>query len=332
MQRRSTLLALLLVAAATSTLRAEIVTFNSPHFDRWMYPFNASSGSRSTAPVFGVIGGPDFDEFDGQFIVGFNTQAMGVPLLGDLPAGMKYQINSVTVTATHSTGGFTYDATFDPYNSYLPPSDPDYIADTTSGRPIELYGVGVRGGYLGLRFGDTDAGPPFFEEADIYAFAAPALKRVRNVYAYDPNYGDVSNPVEDRLFDLTPWAVGQTNLTPGSTVLSGSAGISAGSTFTLSIDRSRPEIVDSLADGLGEGGLFFSLVSLISTVEQTGGANPNFYTKENFDPAAIRPTLTLDYSIVPVPEPATWALTACAAALALPYWWRQRKARSQATR
>lgn len=318
-------IAFLLTAPAA---QADTVTFSEPEFDRWMYPFNGSNGTRATSPVFGAVGSPDFDEFDGQMLLGFNTDAMGVPTQAELPPGMKYQINSVTVTATHAgSSAFTYDATFDPYETYLDISDPDHQLDTDASRPIELYGVGTRPPYGNLSFipsSGGNAGPPFFEEGDVFALGNPQSKRVRNAFAYDPSVGDVSNPVADRLFNLEPWAIGQTNVAPGTSILPAVGGSSAGSTFTFSLDLSRPDIVNYLTTGLGNGELFFSIVSLFET-SQTGGSNPDFYTAENFDPAAIPATLTLDYSVVPVPEPATWALAACAAGLALPYWWRRRR-------
>lgn len=321
-------LTLLLLSLAPAAQAAQVV-FNAPDFDRWMYSFNSSNGVRSTAPVFGAVGSSTSDEFNGQFLVGFNTEAQGIPTAGTLPPGMKYQINSVSVTATHSTGSFVYDATFDSYASYLDPGDPDFVADSTPGRPIELYGVDLRNGYTSLGFGPTVPGPAVFEEGDVYALGPPTGKNVRSAYAYDPLYGDVSNPVADALFNLEPWAVGQTNLSPGSSVVQGVAGVSPGSTFTFNLDLSRTEIVDYLTDGLAGGGLFFSIATLMDT-EQGGGFNPNFYTRDNFDPAAVPATLVVDYELVPVPEPATLALVLCGACAAGPYVLRRVRRRGRA--
>lgn len=308
--RKSAFAAFTLFALWCSPTFAETVS-RSADFDRWMYPFNASPGFRGNAPIFGAVGeGDSFDDFDGQFLVGFNTSAAGVPT--SVPEGFKLLIHSVRVTATHSSGAFIYDPTFDPYQSHLDPSDPDYVADSDGGRPIEIWGAGLRGGFTSFGFGATVPGGATFEEGDIFAFGDPTAARVRNAYAYDPNFGDVSNVVTDRLFTATPWAIGANDaLTPGSLVPQGVPGVSVGATFTFDIDLSRPEVLAYVMEGISDGGLFFTITSLASTT-QGGTSNPNFYTRETFDPAALgaAPAIFIDYAIVPVPEPGTLALAA----------------------
>jgi hypothetical protein len=300
------------VAIAFSGQAAAETVQSAAIFERWMYPFNSSPSGRPNAPVFGNVGGGSFDEFDGQFLIGFDTAAAGIPTT--LPPGQQLKITSVRVTATHSTGSFIYDPTFDPYASYLPNGDPAHIDDTDPGRPIELWGAGLRGGFSQFGFGPTIPGGATFEEGDIYAFADPTLPRVRNAFAFDPLLGDVSNPVADRMLSAVPWAVGTTNLVPGSPVVQGVPGLSPGSTFTFNLDLNRPEILSYLSDGLTAGNLFFVITSLMET-SQFSPANPNFYTRYNFDPAKITPTLTIEYQVVP--EPSTILLGLSGAALVL---------------
>ncbi|MFZ9881515.1 MAG: hypothetical protein ACO3QC_08955, partial [Phycisphaerales bacterium] len=58
-----------MAAAQTYTYTAE-----TPALDRWNYPFNPTPGTRITASTFGnAPGAPEFDNRDGQYIVGFNT-------------------------------------------------------------------------------------------------------------------------------------------------------------------------------------------------------------------------------------------------------------------
>lgn len=294
--------------ALLSSLGADAATITrSADFDRWMYPFNSSPGTRSTAPVFGAVGTELFDDFDGEFLVGFNTAAAGLPT--SLPAGKSLKVTSVQVTATHSSGAFTYDPTFDSYASYLPGGDPDAVADSDAGRPIELWGAGLRGGFTKFAFGPTVPGPTAFEEGDIFAFADPTQPKVRNAFAFDPLLGDVSNPVSDRLLSASPWAVGTTvGVTPGSSVQQGTPGLSAGSTFTFDVDLSHPGVVNYLQQGIAQGGLYFTITSLAATT-QGGSFNPNFYTRDNFDPAAIEPSLTVQYEIVP--EPTALVIVIC---------------------
>ncbi len=298
-----------------------VVSFSQPDFDRWMYPFSSTPGVRATASTFGAPGQDSFDDYDAQFLLGFNTAAAGVPT--SVPSGFRLQINSVRVTATHTTGSFDYDPTHDDFTSYLDASDPEVTVDGDPGRPIELFGVGLRNGFAALGFGPTAAGPPIFEESEAYRFGSPLGKAVRNAFAWDPAAGDVSNVLADRLWSTTPWAVGTTDLDPGDPVVQSVAGVSAGNTFAFEVDLSRSDVLAYLEAGLANGGLFFSVVSLHS-VGMTGGTNPNFYTRDNFDPAKIAPTLAIDYELVPIPEPASGLLALCGAVLLA--CWRRRSA------
>lgn len=303
--RTSALLATLLVLSLAAPASAEIVN-RSADFDRWNYPFNGTPGTRTSSPVFGAVGEESFDDFDGQFLIGFNTATAGVPT--SLPAGKSLKINSVTVTATHTAGSFIYDSTADAYTSYLDPSDPNYTADTDSGRPLELWGAGVRNGYTSLGFGATVPGGSVFEEGDIFGFGDPTTTGIRNAFAYDPNFGDVSNLIKNEYFSASPWAVGTTDsVAPGAAVLQGVPGKSAGSTFSFDLDLSRPEVLGYVLDGIADGGLFFTIASLYET-EQGGSGNPNFFTRDSFDPAKIAPTITINFEVVPEPASMLTAL------------------------
>lgn len=291
-----------LIAATTS---AGTIVSTDADFDRWMYPFNSSPGLRGTASTFFGDQGAPFDNMDGQFLVGFDTVSAGVTPLGP---GEMYQVNSVTVTATHFNGEFTYDPTFDNYASYLDELDPNYVADTDTGRPIEIYGAGLRGGYTEFGFAGGITGPTTFNEGSFFAFADPTLQGVRNAFAYDPSFGDVSNAVDNSFFAASPWAVGQAaGLSAGSTVPQGALGSATGQEFSFEIDLGHAGVLDYVTDGLEDGGLLFTIVSLHSS-SQTDPGNPNYYTKDNFDPFAVAPTITIDYDIVSVPEPSTLVL------------------------
>ena len=97
---------------------------------------------------------------------------------------------------------FSYDPTYDAWQTYLDPSHPSHVADGDAGRPIELYGVGFRNGYVGpLVIGAiTAAGPPNFEENERYCEGCGAFGQAkRNIFPLDPGVpdpqGDVSNNV-----------------------------------------------------------------------------------------------------------------------------------------
>jgi len=296
------------VAATTAcSALADETTFTAD-LDRWNYPFNSTPGIRSLAPTFGAFGTTAFDEQDGQFLVGFDVSA--------LPA-VPADISKVTVTATHSTGSFLYDDTYDTMPTYFVGSA---VTDADPGRPVMLTGAGLRGGFTEFGFGPTVTTDTVFQEGEAFGdnvpFPFPGVpnREDRNAFAaaFDDNGNliDVSNHVSN-LFDFTPFGIGTVDgLSPGDPVIEAVAGTSPGSTFTFEVDLSDPFIRQYIEQGVADGGLFFSITSL-HTTGQTGGTNPNFYTGDNFDPAAIAPTLTIEYA---VPEPSAAVVVMLAAA------------------
>ncbi|MEM6749023.1 MAG: MprA protease, GlyGly-CTERM protein-sorting domain-containing form [Planctomycetota bacterium] len=305
--------ALAMTAGSASAIQIQI----DADLDRWNYPFNLTPGIRDKAPTFGAVGSPVFDNRDGQLLLGFDLAGL-LPALGP---GQSYQINAATVTATHSTGAFQYDPTYDGYQTYLDSNDPNFVADGDAGRPIVLTGTGFRSGFFALGFGGgfppPAAGPPTYEEDDVFAFADPTLPGVRNAFASasaGAGLVDISNNVDD-AFDFTPFAVGQTNLNPGDAALEGVAGVSAGSTFSFDLNLSDPVVLGYLQQQLAFNQLGFTISSLHGT-SQAGGSNPNFYTRDDFDPAAISPSLFLDIEVVPEPASAALLLAGGVAAFA----------------
>ena len=61
---------------------AEVVELqiDAPNFDRWMYPYNATPGTRSAGPTF--AGSEGADDRYGQNMYGFITQDVITPGLG----------------------------------------------------------------------------------------------------------------------------------------------------------------------------------------------------------------------------------------------------------
>jgi hypothetical protein len=311
---RTLVIAMLLAAATPAGATWHEALIDPVEFDRWMYPFNGTPGTRNLASTFGAVyATPDsFDNKDATLIVAVNTAAAGIP------AGQgtsSYHAISVRVTATHYEGAFLYDPTYDAWQTYLAPTDPDYVADSDPGRPIEIYGVGTRNGYtLPLRIGVIGpAGPPGFEERERHCEGCMGLgQAVRNAFPWDSGAadpeGDVSNNVRRRPpltgggFDPFPWAIGisTSGLAPGDPVPQGSFNVSPGETFEFEIDTSDPQVEAYVRQGLHDGVLAFAITSMHEVVQQVGGTNPNFYTRESTDLGAIPPTIEV---AVTVPEP-----------------------------
>ena len=340
MRLPSLIFAAVVAVAAPAAAQLHDVTIDPVNFDRWMYPFNGTPGTRNLASTFGAVyADPDsFDNRDATLILAVNTVAAGIPA-GQGAA--NYQPVRVRIQVTHFEGAFLYDPTYDAWQTYLDPGDPSYVADSDPGRPIELYGVGLRNGYTGpLVIGPLVSGPPGFEERDRYCEnnCMGLGQGIRNAFPYDPGaadpLGDVSNNVRRRPpltgsgFDPFPWALGTatSSLDPGDPVPQGTFNTSAGETFEFDVELSDPDVLAYVRQGLNAGVLSFAISSLHQVSQQVGGTNPNFYTRESIDPGAIKPNMEI---VAFVPEPGFAAgLAASLGALAL---LDRRRARRQRT-
>lgn len=301
MNYRNILMMSLVLAAASapaSLANNIVVSGDDAGFDRWMYPFNFTPGARSTASTFAALNNAGFDERDGQFLIGFDTAAAGVPT-GLNPS--DYQVDSLVVTATHTSTSFAYDPTYDSYTTYLAGgTDPD------AGRPIILTGAGLRGGYTSFGFAGS-SGTPVFEEGEAFGGSGPG---VRNAFAADfdstGNLRDVSNNVGTNFvtttgFDVNFWAEGTTGLAAGATV-------SGTQTFTFDMTPALddPDILQYVQEGFSNGGLFFAITSLSPASqpgEPDGPTPPNFQTSDDIDGTA--PQVSYDVTIIPEPASAT---------------------------
>jgi hypothetical protein len=258
-----------------------------------MYWYGDLDGARGTASVYGAYGsydwvaqGYDFDDRHAQMFLDFDTTSIA-------PAGQgaaNYQIGPVSVRlVVREDNEFFYDPTPDSLASFTG-GEPD----GDLGRPLELYGVGYRGGFSAANFFENS---PYvtgtYEETPNRVLI---IKGRRNAFAFDYVGGlarDVSNNVEE-AFSVQPWAVGQIPgyadyygelvtqpLTPGEAV-------PRDSVVTFQVDLSRPEVRAYVQQGLNVGRLRFMVTSLKEYSYSgeggapSGGGFPSFYTKENF--------------------------------------------------
>lgn len=259
-----------------------------PTLDRWVYPFNFQPGTRPVAPTYGSFDSR-FDTRDAEFLVGWDTAGAVQAQAG--PA--RYLIRSVRVTLTSvapipPTQPFVFDPTYDAYTTYLT-NDPLATADADPGRPVELYGVGFRGGFTTETFKENSAfGPLGPIASDTISIGT------RNAYAAvfdrDGALMDIANHVGQRNagwtnapFDVTPWAIGfTTNALAGEPVPDGAR-------VTFTVDLGDPLILTHIQRALDEGRLRFMVSSLSPAGQSTpggtgaggGGAYPWWATKEN---------------------------------------------------
>ena len=300
--------------APTHAARGESAEWLAPHLDTWFY-HNAFSGvgSRWTGPTWsgGFVLNAAGDEFEPQSAASPARQGMALVAFDtstQIDAGLppaRYEINSLAVTLTmqsNSGGTLLYDDTPDTRVEILS----DFINNEyDAARPMELFGVGFRGGYSGYEFSNVTAGPPLLDEA----FATfPYLPSGSGYIAYPivgdaqqpGNYRDVSNSITGGFsataagnitepFELMPWAVGQANLAPSDPVPDDT-------TFTFQLDLGLPGVLPYLQQALADGALGFFFSSLHQTGEMgEGGGYPQWYMKEYV--GGTPATLSIDYTI-----------------------------------
>ncbi len=285
MRQDSSLVFALAAAAAlpAPTAGAEVfaVQFALPTLDRWMYPFNFTPGARVVGSTFGALGEADFDDRDGQVLLGFDTG-------GQVPAGRGrpyYRVTSATLRIACFDGGFLFDDTYDPIASYSSATDPD----ARDGRPAELFGAGFRGGF---------GAPSFLENSPFGSPRGSYFTGVRNAFATDFFEGvptDVSNNVSGRPdlgqepFEVIPFAIGVADgVEPGDVV-------PFDTDFVFELNLASADVLGYLRAGLDGGRLRFVLSSLHPAVQQ-GGEFVNWYMKENARGAgrAARLTMTVE--------------------------------------
>lgn len=255
---------------------------------RWMYPFNGNPPSRPTASVFGSLGSnPDFDSRDAQYLLGWNTTHR-------IPAGQgapNYLIRRARVTLTIAAGGqYSYTGALRDYRTYFPAHDPRYLPPATTSSPVELFGVGFRGGYTNAENTYTPYTAANYPQDGPWA-VDPSGGYHTNRVAYAAGFDlqgilvDVSNSVADdgtnevaNPFEVAPFAVGgTTNVAPGELM-------PAGSQLTFELNLEDPLIYGYVQRGLNDGNLRFMASSLLGAELSGPPTYPSFYT--SFSPIA----------------------------------------------
>ena len=275
---------------------------------RWMYPFNSDPAGRTTASAFGSLGDqPIFDARDAQYLVGWNTTNV-------IPAGQgarNYAIRRARATLSVNSEQYVYAGGLRDFRTYFPTNDPRYLPPPRTNCPVELFGVGFRGGFTN----EQEVFVPY--AATNYPQAGPFLVNPANGFysnrvAYAAGYDtsgalvDVSNNVGDdgtnevaNAWEVAPFAVGlNTNLVVGEIMPQRSQLV-----FDINLDD--PLIYSYLQQSLNDGDLSF-MATAFSVSSQGGGTiYPSFYTifaavTSNYFPlldlegAIIRPEVDTD--------------------------------------
>ncbi len=277
-------------------LHAATISFTNPA-DKFAYP-NAADGGygglSTKASTFASLNTDDEDRLSG-YLLTFNTSSLSLP-----PS--QYFLTSVKLTITILTGDvFVYDSSFDSYRTSLLPTDPLYSADQDDGKPVEVFGVGLRNGYTRLN-ATTGANP----SDGSYGELSPILNGsgVRNAYPLGKDTGGTLYDVSDNVSqhqEATPFATGLANtLSPGDLVPQGTK-------FTFTLQLSDAAIRSYVENGFRDGVLGLFVSSLHGAEGPDGGDTfPRFYTREGAAPFPVAlgfsPRLDVEYIVVPEPH------------------------------
>ncbi|MBG81323.1 MAG: hypothetical protein CMJ39_11535 [Phycisphaerae bacterium] len=271
------LLGFLATASVASTTAAEVfsVIYGEPDFDRWMYPYNGTPGTRIAGPTFG---GPyaEIDDRYGQSFCGFVT--VDIPV--DLPPS-AYRVISMSMDIPIINDVVIYDPTPDALETHYSDGPPD----EDPGRPFHLSGAGFRGDFNATTFGEDGPGP--------FGFGLSQ----RNVYpvAFDETEGwiDISNNLSEG-FDPKLFAIGECpDVAPGDP-------IPELTRVVFDIDVEDPNISCYLSEALSFGTIDLVLSSY-QTGSHDGGNYPQWLMKEHplVDIGATTgATLTLEVEVI----------------------------------
>ena len=274
----SMLVGCLAAAAFSSALQAEEFTaiYTGPDYDRWMYPYNGTPGTRIAGPTFG---GPyaEIDDRYGQSFFGFVT--VDIPV--DLPPS-AYRVISMTMDIAIINDVVIYDPTPDALETHYA----DGPLDEDPGRPFHLSGAGFRSDFNATTFGEDGPGP--------FGFGLSQ----RNVYpvAFDETEGwiDISNNLTEE-FDPKLFAIGEcADVTPGDA-------IPELTRVVFDIDVDDPNISCHLSQALAFGTVDLVLSSFQSGSQDGSGSYPQWLMKEHplVDIGATTgATLTLEVEVI----------------------------------
>lgn len=246
-----------------------------PTLDRLMYPWVFDGATRPSGYTFGAFD-PRFDTRDAQILLGWDTGS-GIPT--NRPAS-RYLLKSLKVTVqvnvpTLASPRFHYDPTHDVVWTYAT-NTPSYTPDTDLGRPVELVGVGFRGGFTAATFREASffgpVGPPSGTNISIgtrNAFAA-VHDRFGALVDLSNNVGQTNPAFTGEIFEFRPWAIARNPaLNPGELVEDGAL-------LTFDVDLGDPLVAGYVQAGLSEGRLRFMITSLHPAAQAGFGGGGNY--------------------------------------------------------
>ena len=248
------------------------ITRTLPTWDRWLYPYNFTPGSRSLAPTFS---GGDYRM--GQAMIGFDIS-------NEINVDLNYKILDMSIAITIGSNGVICDETQDEWASYLPEDDPNYSIDEDTGRPIALSRAFFANGYNASSFGESG---PMFNGSSRNIFPAdlnPKTNEPRDITynipdKFNPQYLAVGDPLDTNSGEV----------------------ILIDNTIEFTINPEVNQIQELISDDLKDGIISLIISSLHPATGPGGDPSPpypNFYMKESLEVEfGIVPAATLTITI-----------------------------------
>ncbi len=261
-----------------------LATLERPSLDRWMYPNNATPGSRPAASVFGTLGDDSgVDSRHGQFLLGFDLSSVAATNRGP----DRYLLKRVTLSLVVSRDrAYPLDPTEDPPASYLDPDEEGGIADADPGRPVELFGVGYRNGFSALEF---------LEDSPFGSSSAGGRNAFAAGFGADGRLVDVGNSVGKSpevfpRFAARPFALGRVDDWPAGEP------VPAGSVMTFDLNLQDPWVTGYLREALNTGRLRWMVTSLHESGFGGAPTFAEFFTQDSA--VGVAPSLEIEGTVV----------------------------------
>lgn len=272
-KRFSNYILLIFVLASSSTLANQItITRTSPTWDRWLYRYNFTPGSRALASTYS----------DGYYRL---AQTMiGFDIGNEFDPSLNYKIIDMSLLITMGNPDVICDESQDDWTSYLLDDDSNQSLDLDLGRPIVLSRAFFSNGYTAASFGES--GPMFSGSSrNVYpGDIDPNTNKPRDITyniadEFNPQYLAIGNPL-----DVSPEEI-----------------IPVDNIIEFAIDPEIAQVQELISEDLNDG-IISLLISSLHPATQPGGGEsppyPNFYMKESLEVEfGILPAATLNITL-----------------------------------
>jgi hypothetical protein len=260
------------------------VTLTPPAEDVWVYTFGQGAFATAAPTFAGDFSDPFPDRFGTLFLT---FDATGLLPDSDRPVrlnGFILELSMLNSSTFDQNNGIFYDPTYDPVATYIDPN-----ADTDPGRPVELYAVGYRNGFIFETWRDAN-----------YPVTGPdGYNAVPIDFPADTSTGRFVDDSVSNEFDTLPLATGTTPDLLEAT--DGTLRVLDLARWSFDASALNPAERDFFTSQLESGSISFMVSSLqLAGFDGMGGDEiyPRFATLETIFPVE-EASVELDFEVSP---------------------------------